>query len=119
MKYTVVGVADGMRLEMPVEATNVVDAIHAAEAAGLVVTHVQEAIPDPTTRPVNELAPVPVRSDTKPKGDSPVLCAFVGLVIPLIGFLMALLKARKDPTGALACLIGSVVGFLLWGAVFV
>ncbi len=44
MRYVVVGVADGMRLEMPVEASNVVDAIHAAEAAGLVVTHVTEVI---------------------------------------------------------------------------
>lgn len=73
MRYTVVGVIDGRRLEMPVEASSVVVAIKAAEAEGMVVTDVQESHPDPTTRPVNELAPMPVRSDPKPKGDSPVL----------------------------------------------
>lgn len=126
MKYTVIGVLDGRRLEMPVQASSVVVAIKAAEAEGMVVTDVAGSPTidyvwtDPSVRPVNELAPIPDRSEPpkKPGTDSPVLCAFVGLIIPLIGFLMAIAKCRKDPTGAMACLIGSVVGFVLWGLAF-
>jgi len=114
MKYTVVGVIDGRRMEMPIQASSVVDAIKAAEAEGMIVTDAVAAVAQSGKTEVERS----LSSARKPGTDSPVLCAIVGLLLPIVGFLMALVKCRKDPTGALACLLGSVVGFLLWGAVF-
>lgn len=128
MKYTVIGTADGRRLEMPVEASSVVDAIHAGEEAGLVVTDVrgyfsyddngekERTWADPSTRPVNELAPPPTRR-VDPKPDSGwVGLAVLGFLVPLIGVLMGLVTLRKSTEHGLVILVASLVGFVLWGA---
>lgn len=116
MRYTVVGVIDGRRMEMPVQACSIVDAMHTAEAEGMIVTDVRS-----TDNPAHAVSypPPPPKPARKPGTDSPILCAVVGLLIPVVGLLMVLLKIRKDPAGALGCLLGSLVGLLLWGGMLV
>lgn len=124
MKFTVIGVIDGRRLEMPVQASNVVDAIRAAEEAGMVVVDVRSvcdvtAFGDTTRRYAD--ATVPEFADAKKpparKGDSPLLCFGLGFLIPVLGVLVGLMKWRDDQPAAGAAIVGAIIGFLIWGSI--
>lgn len=114
MRYTVIGVIDGRRMEMPVEASGFIEAMHLAEAQGMVVVEVRA--PEGSgfiTTGEGWGSPPP----KKPRTDSPLLCFGLGFLIPIIGLLVAFLKLRDDKDAAGAAIVGAVLGFLIWGGV--
>lgn len=92
---------------------NVPKALDAREAArmdGMTVVDVLDlgTLPSPQA--------VPVAPPKAERRDSPLLCFGLGVLIPLVGLIVALVKWRDDRDAGCACLIGSIVGFLLWSA---
>lgn len=131
MRYHVIGVIDGRRMEMPVEASGVVDAIRTAEDAGMVVVDVVgvpetgvnlrstsvPTPPDPAPQRIDGPMSGPPPMPTKRKGDSPLLCFGLGFLIPIVGVIVGLFKWKDDQAAAGAAIVGAIIGFLIWGSV--
>jgi hypothetical protein len=112
MRYRVKGWIGGQLVTTVYQVPKAVDAREVAQRDGMTVVDVLDIGTPPTPETGRN-------AHTRQSGvDSPILCAFVGFVIPIAGLIMAVVKCRKDPQGAAWCLVGAVVGMVLFAGAF-